>query len=289
MSDAKALVKDVKDDGERVARKAASHPWTEAVMRLGYAVRGVIYIVIGVLAVQVAAGARAAPTDQPGVIALIGRQPFGYWGLIVVAAGLAGYTLWSLIRAVLDPLRKGNDLKGLVTRAGYLISAAAYGFLMFVTIRAILNIAQVSAGSSGTGSQQAASTLLSNPLGAVPVALIGIAWAIAGALQIWLSWRSDLPERLDHSKLSSAQRKWMIRIGRFGTAARGVVFILIGAFFVLAAVNSNAGEVKGIDGALLALAQQPNGPWLLGIVAVGLVAFGAYSLLGALWFRLPHG
>jgi len=74
-------------------------------------------------------------------------------------------------------------------------------------------------------------------------------------------------------------------MGRFGTVARGVVFVLIGIFVVLSAYHSDPSRAQGMDGALMALLREPYGPWLSGVVAIGLLAFGLYSLMNALWFR----
>jgi len=88
--------------------------------------------------------------------------------------------------------------------------------------------------------------------------------------------------------LSSNQRKWIDRLGRFGTAARGVVFTLVGMFLFLAAFHHDPSHAKGIDGVLTALLHQPYGAWLLGVVALGLVAFGIYSAMSGLWLRLKR-
>ena len=274
-------IDDVKNKGERAARQAARSPWVEGVMRMGYAVRGVLYGLIGILAIQVALGGGGRFTDQQGAIATIGAQPFGKILLILIAIGLAGYALWGFIRAALDPLHKGNDAKGWVTRLGYLVSGLSYGALLFPTLRLITN----AGGGGGSSAQSAAAPLLTHTWGQWLVGLVGLAIFGAGVAQIVEGWKADFDMRFDAYALNASQRRWATRLGRFGYIARGVVLDIIGAFLVQAAIFQDPSKVRGLDGALVELTRHPYGVFLLAIVAAGLIAFGAYSLLGAAWFR----
>jgi Domain of Unknown Function (DUF1206) len=134
----------------RAKHKAAS-PWVQRLERFGFLIRGLIYIVIGLLALLLAGGAGGATTNPTSAIALIGRQPFGKLFLTVIVVGLAGYALWGFVRAILDPLGRGKDAKGLIDRVGYLVSGTSYAGLLVPTVLALLNKPGRSAQGSGIG------------------------------------------------------------------------------------------------------------------------------------------
>jgi hypothetical protein len=103
-----------------------------------------------------------------------------------------------------------------------------------------------------------------------------------------LGIKAGFEKQIQTYDLTPKEAKLATDVGRFGTAARGVVFALVGGLIFLAAYNSNPSQPVGMDAALATLLHQPYGIWLLGIIAVGLVAFGFYSLLGAIWFRFKR-
>jgi uncharacterized protein DUF1206 len=281
-----AVAENVKNEAEAKGRQAAANPWVERLARFGYAVRGILYAVVGVLAVQVALGAGGATTDKHGAIATIGSQPFGKFLLVLIAIGLTGYSLWGFIRAILDPLGRGTDPKGIAQRIGYLISGLSYGTLVIPTVRFIM-------GSGGGGTSNASAdmtaTLLSQPFGQWLAGLVGLIGMAGGLGQIYQAYSTDFKKDFKSSEMSANEMKLATWVGRIGLAARGVVFVMLGFFVLQAALHVDPKQAKGLDGALATLAAQPFGPWLLGAVALGLVAFGAYSLLCARWIRVTPG
>ncbi len=142
-------------------------------------------------------------------------------------------------------------------------------------------------GTQGQQLQHTAGTLLSKPWGPWVVGLAGVVVIGIGIVQIVKATGRNFDQQFQAFELSPEHRRWIDRIGRFGTAARGVVFALIGVFLFQAAYFHDPHKAKGMDGVLASLLQQPYGLWLLGIVAVGLIAFAVYSALSAVWLRLP--
>src|SRR5512138_1582110 len=122
-SNSRSTVDNIKADGERAAKKAAYSPVMVALARLGYAVRGLLYVTIGAIALQAALGKATSPADQIGAIAALGRLSSGRILLWVMLAGLSAYALWGIVRAIADPFHKGSDTNGLLARAGYVVSA----------------------------------------------------------------------------------------------------------------------------------------------------------------------
>jgi hypothetical protein len=269
---------------KQTARQAAFSPMMENLARVGYAVRGVIYFTMGLLAVDVTLGKRGAPADQTGAIAEIGRQPAGELLLWIILVGLVSYALWGVVRAVFDPLHKGKDTKGMVTRVGYLASAVSYAALVVPTYGLIRGTR--SAGAGGAGLPMA--SLMAKPWGPWLVGLLGLILIGAGVAQIIQGFKATFDRQFDPYAMSAEQRKWAVQLGRFGTATRGVILGIIGGLLVLATFHAASIRQVGILAAFSTLMQQPFGIWLLGIVALGLMAFGVYSIENAVWFRLKR-
>ncbi|MGZ6347456.1 MAG: DUF1206 domain-containing protein [Anaerolineales bacterium] len=278
-------MRNLKESGERSGQKAASSPVMEILTRIGYGARGLIYITMGILAVDVALGKGGALASPQGAIAAIGKQPAGLIFLWVILIGIIAYALWGVVRAVYDPLHKGHDMKGLLARFGFLCSAFGYAILVWPTYGYITG-ASKTASSSGT--QKFIAAIMAMPLGRWAIGILGLAVLAGGLYQIYLGFKADFDKQFQTYALTREEVKVTTDVGRFGTSARGVVFAVVGGLIALAAYQANPSQPVGMDTALATLMHQPYGIWLLGIVALGLIAFGFYSMLGALWFRLKR-
>src|SRR6266511_1282743 len=286
MSTAKAKqspVKNMEAKEKKAAKKAAYSPTMDRLARLGYGVKGIIYITMGFIAFRSAFGKSNTPADQLGAIREFGKLPYAQILLWVILIGLISYSLWGLIRAILDPFHKGNDTQGLIARGGFLVSAVTYAFFVFPTYDLIEG---ASTGSQTGQTQKFIAGVMSMPLGNVIVGILGVAGIAAGLYQIYMGITLNFEREFKPYALSPEQLKVAKQVGRYGTIARGVVFALVGFFFLLAAYYANPQQARTFDGALDFLARQPYGLWLMGIIAAGLVAFGIYSLMSAAWFRL---
>jgi hypothetical protein len=276
----------VRHHASHAAGEAA--PWVEWLARLGYAARGVVYIIVGALAAQAAFGSGGQVTDSDGALQTILRQPYGQVMLGVVALGLAGYAMWRFVEAALDPEHKGSDAKGIAKRIGYAISGVIHAALAFEAARMVMRGA--SGGSGGEGADHWTAMLISQPFGPWLVGLVGLGIAAFGLYQLYRAYASDPAKRLSLTGLGATAREWVIRAARLGYAARGVVFGIIGFFVVQAALQYDPSDAVGLGGALRTLQRQSYGPWLLGAVAVGLVAYGIFELVKARYRRIhPAG
>lgn len=274
---------------EQEARGTTASRLMETWMRFGYVVRGLVYVVIGVFAFKTAMGAGGALEDPQGAIASLGKTPLGGAVLYGVLLGLCGYASWGLIRAVFDPLHKGTHPKAILVRVGFAVSSLAYTLLAFATYRLITggNTAARN-GAQAAQTQQTTASILSNPWGPWVVVIVATIVTGFGVSQVFQGLRPDFHRQFQPYALSSSQRTWMDRLGRFGTAARGVVFALVGISLLLAAFHHDPSLARGVDGVLTALLHQPHGTSLLGVVALGLVAFGLYSAMSGIWLRFKR-
>lgn len=251
-------------------REAA--PWVEKLARFGYAAKGAVYVLVGGLAVATAFGQGGQTTGSSGALATISDSTLGRIVLGLIALGLIGYALWGVVRAVRNP---EHDSGG--KRAYYGLSAAIYGLLAVEAGRLALS-GSSGGGGGGGGADHWTATLMQQPFGQWLVGAVGAAVAIFGLQQVWQAWNVDLDDRLDLSRLSSTGRTWAIRSGRFGLAARGVVLTIIGVYFTIAAIQSDPSEARGVGGVL---DMMRGTPWLLGLIALGLVAYGVYNFVRA--------
>jgi hypothetical protein len=256
------------------------HEQIEGLARLGYAARGVVYLVIGWFAVTAARG-HNRPIDSKGALAELFDTPYGAVLLGVVALGLAGYALWRVVGAVADVDNHGTAVKGLAVRAGHLIAGGIHVALAFYCLKLL-------AGRGGRESGETAAHdwtewLLDMPLGPWLVAALGIGIAGFGASQLVRAYKANFLQTLS---CDGDTARIVKPLGQAGFAARGMVFVLVGMFFGLAAWHADAMESGGMVKAFRWLQTQPYGPWLLGAVALGLLAFGLFSIVQAAYRRI---
>jgi cadmium resistance protein CadD (predicted permease) len=255
--------------------------WIETLARVGYASRGVLYIIIGALAIALAMGNGGATTGSRGALQTIAEQPLGTAALIVIALGLAGYAAWRISQAFANPERLGSDAKGVLRRVGYAVRAIIYGSLAFAAARMALGDSSGGSGSSGGQTDSMTARVMEMPAGRWLVGLVGLIIIAYGIHRLVQAWRSDIGKHMRLGEVSHDAGRWIIHVSRFGIAARGVVFAIVGWFFVQAALQYDASEAGGVAEALNSIAGESYGQWLLALVALGLVAFGVYSLLQA--------
>lgn len=260
-------------------------PWIERFARVGYAAKGVVYVVIGVLAAQAAFGAGGRTTGSRGALQTIVAQPFGKVMLAVVALGLFGYVAWRIVAAVTDAEGKGSDAKGIATRAAHAGRALVYASLALSAVRLLRGVGGGDAGGDAAAEGWTA-RLMDVPFGRWLAGLVGAGVIAYGLYQLYRAYATDLRKHLNLSSLSAAATEWVVRFARFGVAARGVVFGVIGWFLIRAATEANANRASGLGEALASLEHRPYGAWLLGLVALGLIAYGLYQLANARYRRI---
>jgi hypothetical protein len=269
-----------KRDVGRAAGQLA--PWVEALARLGYAAKGIVYGIIGVLALQAALGSGSPNVSQTSAFQKILSQPFGHFLLWIVIIGLIGYAIWRLLQSVLDPEYEGRQKTGLIKRIGYFVSGVIYLALAYLAYQIVQG--KGSAGSGATSDITAKA--LQMPGGQLLVGAVGLIILGVGLYALYSAYRRSFEKRFNYGRMSVEERRWAIRLGRLGYAARGVVFSLVGLFLIQAAYTYSPSKESGLGGALVALASTPYGPWLLGLVAIGLIAFGVYCLALARWRQI---
>lgn len=256
-------------------------PTLETFARLGFGARGLVYGLVGGLAVLAAIGSGGrAGGSRSALQALLG-QPFGRVLLGLIAAGLLAFAAWRVIGALTDADHRGASGKGLAIRGAHLLGGAIYAGL--AASAAGLALGRAGGGGDDQAAQDWSAWLMAQPAGRWLLAAVGAAVIATGLVYLAKAWRGAVTDRL---ALTPAAQSWAVPMGRVGYAARGIVFGIIGAFLIVAALHANSGEVKGLGGALQALQAQPYGRALLALVAAGLFAFGVFGLIQAVYRRI---
>jgi Domain of Unknown Function (DUF1206) len=266
-----APVREAREHGER----AAGSDSLEWLARAGLVARGFVYGVIAVLALGLALGAGGKTTDQQGALHMIAKESYGKVLLVLLAIGLAGYAIWRIVRAIVGhgPESGEDDWKD---RVAGIASGISYGLLCVTAV-------EILAGSGGGGSNADKTTggVLGWPGGQVLVIIAGLIIVGVGLEQVYEGVKHKFCEKSKTEQMSEQMRRFFKGTGTFGYVARGVVFVLIGFFVTRAAIEFDPDKAVGLDGALSKLAHSAGGPYLLGLVAFGLLGFALYSALDA--------
>jgi hypothetical protein len=252
----------------------------ELLGRVGLVGYGVVHLIVGVIAVQVALGGPSVSggqADQQGALSAIASEPLGLVGIGVLVLGLLAFGVWHGLAAITGfRWASGWDRTqkriGSGARALAVLGVATLGIRLLVT---------GSSGSSTGGSQQATADLLMLPAGRVLVGLVGVVVLIAAIATAWTGVRRDFLEELDRSRLPARLREPFVWVGVAGHVLRAVAFAVVAVLFATAALTADPSRAGGLDAALKTLAEQPFGPVLLLVVAVGFLAFGLYLLAEA--------
>lgn len=256
-------------------------PWVERLARVGYVAKALLYITVGLVAARAAFAPGRRATDTQGALRLVHGMTFGRVMLLVIAAGLIGYAVWRVVEAVVDPDRRGRDAKGITLRAGSAGRGLLHGVLAITALR--LAYGDRSATSHNQAREWTA-VAFGLPGGELLVWMAAASVTGYGVYQLYRSYAPKLGRQLDLSRLRDPALGWIVGVSRFGIAARGVVFCLIGFFLARAASRHDAGEVGGVRESLGAVAG--IGRWPFVVMALGLVAYGVYELVNARYRRI---
>jgi hypothetical protein len=278
-----ASVHGVARRAKSATKRGLSNRWLELLERAGYVIRGVLYAVMGVLAMGLALGIGGSATDQSGSLTLLTGGPAGKALLLAVVIGLGAYSIWGFVRATFDPLRRGRDAPGIAERLGFAWSGVAYAAIVLFALRLLAGTAQAGAHD---GTQSTIARILTYPAGKWVAVGIGIVAIGVGLGQLIEAFRAAFRKDLKRFEMKKVEKRIVDGLGRFGMISRGVTFGLVGWFVLQGGLHRDSSQVHGFAGAFLFLLNEPFGHVLLGVVAAGFIALGLHSLACARWIRL---
>ncbi|MET9294578.1 DUF1206 domain-containing protein [Streptomyces sp. NPDC003077] len=270
--------------GRGAVRRAARSPAVEAAARGGFVARGVIHLLVGVLAVRVAFGDTGQQADRGGALAELARQPFGEVLIWTLGVGLAGMALWRLSEVVVGAA--GPEGK----KAGKRLLSAVRCVFYAVVAFSVLSFAAGEQGSGSGGSDRQSRDVTARAM-ELPGGRwgVGVAGAVIVGAGIWIgvqAARRSFRKRLRRDEMSPAMKRLVDILGVAGGVARGGVLAVAGAFLIRAAAEFDPQDAKGMDDTLRSFADTPAGPWLLVVIALGLALFGLFSFAVARWRRV---
>ncbi len=255
--------------------------WIGVIARLGFATKGLVYVLVGGLAVLLATGQGGRATDETGAMRTVGELPYGSVLLVGAAIGLAAYGLWRLFEAATNPLGV-SGAKGVAQRLGYAVAGGVHLVLASVTAR----LAQGDTTADGPSKTRGVAWLMGEPGGRVVLALVALGLIGHGIFQLICAATSRLPPELEPAGPDGQRAGWLVTLGRVGLGARGFVFSLIGARVLVAAWRARPGATRDLGGVLGDLGNQAYGAILLGVVAAGLAAYGVFMITCARYGRI---
>jgi hypothetical protein len=268
-------------EARQAGREAAGSRWFHWLSRAGLAARGVIYLLIGSLAVQIGLGSGEKEADRKGALETVANTPGGAVIIWLLVAGFAGLALWRYAEAVYgQPLPDGHKAHK---------RAASFGRGVFYSAgcAAIMSFALGGgAQSSDEQSKSYTAKAMGEPGGRWLVLAIGLGFVAWGIGNVVGAIRRKFTKKLNTWQMSPRVHKVVEILGMVGRSARGVVFGAVGVFLAYAAIKFDPDKAKGLDGTLRSFAATPGGRWGLIAVAVGLVIFGVYSFCEARWRKV---
>jgi hypothetical protein len=265
--------------GRRSARRAVKHRDLAGLAQAGLTARGVLYVLIAIIAVQIALEGSRQQADRTGALRLVAHTAFGTIALWLLVIGFAAMTLWRLSEAMGGSA--GPDGRKASMRLANLARAVFYAVVTYGILTYALGVGQPA--STDRQSRDLTAAALKHPGGQWVVAIAGAIVVIWGLYTMYRAYQLRFLKRLRMDAASARTRTAVTRLGQAGGITRGLVFATVGVFLVIAAKDANPGQAKGIDSALRALAHTPLGPVLLIVIALGLATFGVYSWCEARW------
>lgn len=250
--------------------------------RLGLGARAFVYLCVSAILLDgVFTGESQEGVSPSEAFTTLEPRIGGHVLLTLVAIGLGLYALWRFQQAVFDADNRGNDAAGILARLGMMSSGISYLLVGIAAFTVSFGTNQDNGGSGAT--QMTVSWLLSQPLGRWLVALAGLALAGVGCAQVWRAAAGQWKKHLD---LNGWPQK-LAPLVTFGIAARGLIFVMVGGFIILAGTSAQPEQVRGLAGALTWLRFQPFGFWLFLGTAIAILAYGLYSAIQSLRYRFP--
>jgi hypothetical protein len=267
--------------GDKTRQKAnAGRGWYAVLARFGLVAKGLSYGLVGALALKLAIGDGGTATSRQGALQQLAQHSFGKVVLILLAFGFAAYAVWRFVQAYAErPDAEDGAVKVWVKRAGYIGRGLVYAALTYSTVKIVTGSGQ--GQSQNAKAKHSAGMVLSWPAGRLIVVAAGLVLVAVALWNLYRGLARKFEDKWRVAHLTPAVRRWGARAGVVGHVARFVVFALIGVFAIKAAIDYKPKDAIGLDGALQKLAHASYGPWLLGLTAAGLFAYGVYCLVDA--------
>ncbi|WP_430788672.1 DUF1206 domain-containing protein [Virgibacillus flavescens] len=247
-------------------------PWVRWYSRIGFSAKGTVYALIGIISMLAAVGI-GQKSGQQGAIASIASKPFGELIIWVIVLGLTGYITWLITQVIIEPDNVETRFKGILIRMGFFFYA-----LIYMGIAAKFATIAMRSGQSGSSKQAWMAKVIEMPFGRVIIGLIGLGILIFAAVQIIRGITGSYLKELKTHEMEKYEQFVLSVIGKIGYIARGLTFGVLGGFIAHAGWIAEPNSVTGIDSALAQISQEPYGKTMLGIISLGLLLYGIFTI-----------
>lgn len=262
-------------DAAQEAREEVK-PWVKPFTRLGYMADGVVYVVVGFMALQAAFGPQDPSVRREEALRQILTESLGQFFLIVIAVGLLGYAGGHFLMATRSQRKEDKEgIQNWVNRGAHILNGVFHISLALAAAELVIGSV---GGGGGRGPDDWTALVMQQPLGRWAVGLVGLGVLGLAVYEFYKAYTANFREVLKLSEMSDEEETWITYAGRVGYTARGIVYTVIGIFLIQAALQYDPQEAGGLGQALATLASQSYGRWILGAVAIGLIAFGVYVI-----------
>ncbi|WP_292155891.1 DUF1206 domain-containing protein [Brevundimonas sp.] len=266
------------------ARRRPVHHAIETAARIGYGALGFVYLSAGVLTLLAALGVLDEAAGSQETTLWLAAQPLGRVWLLLLGLGLLAFVQWCVLQSVFDADHEGRSRDGLMKRAGQGANGLVHLALALTALRLLWIDRPAEARIEGAvATHDAAARVLAFPSGDLLLIGVGLIIIGIGIGNVVNGLRADFTGRLTCSETLCRR---LSPLAKAGNVAKGVSLLPLGVFVVLGGLSSRASEVRTFGDALDGLAAQPAGPWVLGCVALGFIAFGLFSFIEARFRRI---
>ncbi|MEH1016081.1 DUF1206 domain-containing protein [Micromonospora sp. CPCC 206060] len=261
-------------NAEATASRTAHSRSLELLARAGLIGYGIVHLLFAWLALQIAFGRSAEDGDQSGALQALAAQPMGKFLVVAIAVGLLAMAIWQALEAAVGH-RADSGGERVVERIASVGRAVVYLYFAWTAWKVFST-----AGSSTADKQEALTgRLMESAGGRWLVGLAGLVLAAIGVGLVIYGLVKRFEKHLKTGEMSPRTRQLSRRLGIAGYVAKGAAYTIAGLLIIMAAVNYDPDQARGLDAALRTLRDQSYGTLLLTLMALGIAAYGAFCFV----------
>jgi hypothetical protein len=272
----------------RIFEQLAASLWVRRLAQLGYAAKGLLYVIVGATAVLAVINLGQRVRGTRGALNLVVASPFGRLGVAFVAVGLGGFILRRLVQIFVSPKigTAPKRLTRIARRMGYALSGLGHVGIALTALQLVFGLTTSGRAEPPMGRRWITQLLISMPMAGSWILLVGLVIVGVAIFQFYLAASRRFAVDLQLKQMTPRVRRMALACGVAGHAGRGVAFLLTGAFLVYTGLFVEVAEVSRFGNTVGTIEARPMGAWMVFAVAAGLTAYGLYLLFGAYYLRV---
>lgn len=263
------------------AEQVHESDWLDHAIRVGLVAYGLVHLLIGWLALQLAFGEKEDKASNSGAMHYLAQQPLGEALVWMVAIGMFLLVIWRVLEFAFGYRQESDDTKRWRKRGTSLLKAAIYGAIGWIALQTATGSGGGGGGGGKGGTESTTAKLMNLPGGTLIVGAVGLAVIAYGGSLVWRGWTEKFTEHLDAQGQSGTEGSLYVKLGKAGYIAKGLAIVIVGGLFCYAAITHDPQKSGGLDQALQTVLEQPFGQALLTAIAIGIIAYGLFCFARA--------